>query len=218
MIPPFVFTKAAELLAPVAAKLTSPLVKWSIIGGIVVILLVVTNWKTYDYMRTKYEKEKVEFIARQANESAKTTLAGNDMTKTVVGNASQHEEQVREQIRYIDREVIKYVQKPSALKLDADTIALYEHARQLLTRPYNLPPADASSGKFDASRGGLPTTSSGVVQVPTEDGQIELTTDELVQAVVDSYEKCAVMQERYRGLTEWERGRYTVEKARVENP
>ena len=36
MIPPFLVTKATQLLAPVAAKLMSPLVKWGAIAGAVV--------------------------------------------------------------------------------------------------------------------------------------------------------------------------------------
>lgn len=105
MIPPFLVTKATQLLAPVAAKLMSPLVKWGAIAGAVVLLVLVlcTWWKTYDAMRTACEEEKV--LAAQQAATGAIEEQRRQLVATMALNAKISEERdqkTRELEEFVD--------------------------------------------------------------------------------------------------------------------
>jgi hypothetical protein len=184
---PFLATKAAELLAPVVAKFSSPLVKWGSIAGAVVLVLLVTNWKTYDYMRTRCEQSKLTALAEQAQQAGLAVIAQEDETKRVLQAHAEAERDLETRVNIVEREVVRYVQS-----------RLFDSIARLPNDPDLVPPADGGAGEpADASEAGL-------------------TTFEALQAYYDAVETLAFLWIDYAALVEWERGRYIVERTRYE--
>jgi hypothetical protein len=196
---PFLATKAAELLAPVVAKFSSPLVKWGSIAGAVVLVLLVTNWKTYDYMRTRCEQSKLTALAEQAQQAGLAVIAQEDETKRVLQAHAEAERDLETRVNIVEREVVRYVQSPhQPCELDPAAVRLFDSIARLPNDPDLVPPADGGAGEpADASEAGL-------------------TTFEALQAYYDAVETLAFLWIDYAALVEWERGRYIVERTRYE--
>jgi len=216
MIPPFLATKAAELLAPVAATFASPLVKWGSIAGAVVLLVAFTNWKTYDYMRTQCEQSKLAALAEQAQEMAKQTVAASQMGSQVAKATEQSGRVIEQQATVIKRKVASHAKAKPAIPLSPEFVRLYDELRRVPNEAGHTLPADSGAGRPEVSRGEVRAPTPQLVQVDVADGEsIELTTDELYQAVMDAYEKLAEVKNDYRGFSEWNDGRERIELERM---
>ena len=60
MIPPFLINKAASLLGPVAAKLSSPLVKWGLVAAVLIGSNLWTWHSTTVRISVQCERDKTE--------------------------------------------------------------------------------------------------------------------------------------------------------------
>lgn len=196
---PLLAGKAAELLAPVVAKFSSPLVKWGSIAGAVVLVLLFTNWKTYDYMRTQCEQSKLTAMAEQAQQAGLSVIAQEDATKRVLQAHAEAERDLETRVNIVEREVVRYVQSPhQPCELDPAAVRLFDAVARLPNDPDLVSPPDGGAGESaDASEAGL-------------------TTFEALQAYYDAVETLAFLWIDYAALVEWERGRYIVERTRYE--
>lgn len=214
MIPPFLVTKAAELLAPVAAKFASPLVKWGTVAGVVVLLLAWSNWKTYDRMRTACEAERVRMVAAQAEESARMAVQAHQMGAVAVQQSQRAERIIADKMDEVKREVVTYA-KQNPKPLSAATVAMYD---RLVSVPndtaLSIPAADSRAGRAEVPRGGVAAETPLVLR-DEEGHDIGLTTEELVQAATDFAEKYALMKDRYKQLSEWNDSREHLEIERL---
>ncbi len=214
MIPPFLVTKAAELLAPVAAKFASPLVKWGTVAGLVVVLLAWTNWKTYDRMRTACEDERARMVAAQAEEAARMAVQAHQMGSVAVQESQQAERIIAEKMDEVKKEVVTYA-KQNPRPLSAATVAMYD---QLIRVPnetaLSVPATDSGTGGAEVPRGGVAAETPLVLR-DEEGHDVGLTTEDLAQAATDFAEKYALLKSRYRDLSDWNDAREHLEIERL---
>lgn len=214
MIPPFLVTKAAELLAPVAAKFASPLVKWGTVGGLVVVLLAWSNWKTYDRMRTACEEERVRMVAAQAEEAAKMAVQAHQMGSVAVQESQQAERIIADKMDEVKKEVVTYA-KQNPKPLSTATVALYD---RLISVPnetaLSVPAADSGAGGAEVPRGGVAAETPLILR-DEEGHDVGLTTEDLAQAATDFAEKYALMKARYKDLSDWNDRREHLEIERL---
>lgn len=106
--------------------------------------------------------------------------------------------------------------KTPAKPLDDDLIRMYDTLLGVLnSTARNLPTPNADAGTPEVPRGGLASPTTEVIHLDTDEGVIDLTTDELIQAVVDMSEKYALMKQSYKGATDWNEGRERIELERL---
>lgn len=200
MIPPFLITKAASLVAPLVEKFSSPLIKWGSIAGVVVILIGYTNWKTYDHMRTQCEESKIAAIAEQSKVSAHQVMAQDVSTQAVLAQHAEAEREVAEKIKLVERKVVQYVQaKPQPCVLDSQLVELFDAISRVPDDKDLVPAAHGSAGES------------------VESSETGLTGAEAVQAYAVAVEELTWLWVDYAALVEWERGRYIVEKTGFEH-
>lgn len=214
MIPPFLVTKAAELLAPVAAKFTSPLVKWGALAGVVVLLLAWTNWKTYDRMRAACEEERVRMVAEQAEEAARMAVQAHQMGSVAVQQSQQAERAIVDKMDEVKKEVVAHA-KHNPKPLSTATQSIY---RELIRVPnetaLSVPAADSGAGGAQVSSGGVGAKAAEGLR-DEEGADIGLTTEDLAQAATDFAEKYALMKDRYKQLSDWNDNREHLEIERL---
>lgn len=214
MIPPFLVTKAAQLLAPVAAKFASPLVKWGTVAGVVVVLLAWTNWRTYDRMRTACEEERVRMVAAQAEEAARMAVQAHQMGSVAVQEARHAERTIETKMNEVRKEVVSHA-KQNPKPLNTATVAIYD---RLIRVPNEtavpVPAADPGTGGAEIPRGGVGAETP--LFLRDEEGHdIGLTTEDLAQAATDFAEKYARLKSRYRDLSDWNDAREHLEIERL---
>lgn len=214
MIPSFLAEKAAALVAPIAAKFASPLVKWGTVAGVVVALMVCTWWTTYDYMRTACEEERVRMVAAHAEEAAKMAVRAHQMGSVAVQDSQQAERVIADKMDEVKKEVVAYAKK-NPKPLSTATVAIYD---RLVSVPnetaLSVPAADSGSGGVEVPRGGVAAETSAVLR-DEEGNDVGLTTEELAQAATDFAEKYARMKERYKALSDWNDDREHLEIERL---
>lgn len=214
MIPPFLITKATELLAPVAAKFASPWVKWGAVAAVVVALLAWTNWHTYDRMRAACEEERVRMVAEQAAESAKMAVQAHQMGSVAVRASQQEERVIAEKMDVVKKEVVSHA-KRNPKPLSTTTVSIYsELIRVPNETALSVPAADPGTGGTEISRGGVAAEAPLVLR-DEEGDDIGLTTEELAQAATDFAEKYARMKSRYKELSDWNEQREHLEIERL---
>lgn len=215
MIPPFLITKATELLAPVAAKFTSPLVKWGTVAGVVAILLAWTNWITYDRMRTACEDERVRMVAVQAEESAKMSVQAHQMGSVVVREGKLEELSIKTEMADVRKEVVSHAKK-NPKPLTTATVAIYDRLIRVPNETaVSVPAADSGTGGAEVSRGRVEAEASFILR-DEAGNEIGLTTEDLAQAATDFAEKYALMKNAYRRFSLWNDGREKIELERLQ--
>lgn len=206
------------MIPALAAAFAKPAVKYGAIAGGVVLLVAVTNWKTYNYVLAECEESKLAAIAQQAHESAQQALKGAEMSSMVAGDVDKQANAFRAQITELERKVARNAkQKPCAL--DPGFVQLLdEYGRLLNATPQNsVSSADGGTGKPEVPRGGVDHSSPQVVPVEGEDGAfIELTTQDLNRYVADLARKYGSMKLKYRGLSEFDDQRLAIERQRLQ--
>lgn len=215
MIPPFIITKAASLFGPVAAKLTSPLVKWGAIAAGVVLLVVCTWWKTYDAMRTACEEERVRMVAVQAEESAKMSVQAHQMGSVVVREGKLEDLSIKTEMADVRKEVVSHAKK-NPKPLTTATVAIYDKLIRVPNETaVSVPSADSGTGGPEVSRGRVDAETPLILR-DEEGNEIGLTTEDLVQAATDFAEKYALMKNAYRRFSLWNDGREKIELERLQ--
>jgi len=197
MIPPFLITKAASLLGPVATKLSSPLVKW----GIVVAVLLGTNLWTWHKTTLQCEQDKTEAIAIQAkafSEKEAQIVAGRE---DVYRQLNATKQATSQQIVDLQKRMVMYERN---------------------AKKTNVPVPPDSVGMFNAISGLLPSQNLVSVAEPTPTGKpdespearIEVTR--LLLAYVQAYGHCGgelkELWDTYAGLVQAIRSQYTIQQ------
>jgi len=217
MIPPGLIIKAGQLVAPVAAKLASPFVKWGIIAGIVVGLMVGTWWKTYDAMRTACEEDKL--IAVQAASAAAAEESRRQLTQTIALNeqiSAERDQKSRELEEFVES-VRKKARKYAAVKIDvpADIVRLHDQYAGMSLQPqHQASPqgADNSAGRTEVQRGEIPAQTEQRVRVDLGYGEtVEMTLENAILMLSDTYKTLQAALRDYEKFSEWNDGREAIE-------
>ena len=201
--------------AVIAAKLANPLIKWGIVGGVALIGLF-SLWlhgyhKGKGVERSHYEA----LLMEQSEDNAKKLAEAVKMTSAVTQDDIEKKREVKERIKYVNKEVIRYVEKTPSIPLDAELIRMYDTLLGVLnSTAVELPAPDVDAGTPEVPRGRLGTPAPGIVHLDTDQGEVHLTTEQLIQAVVDMSEKYALMKQSYKGATDWNEGREKIELER----
>ena len=201
------------MLPLIAAKLANPFIKYGLMGATVIAL-----WIHGYYYGKGVEREYWEqLFAKQTSENiAKQAVEEQAMSSAVTKEDIQAKREVKERIKIVNKEVIRYVDKNPSKPLDSDLIRMYDTLLGVLnSTARDLPTPDADAGTSEVSRGGLASPPAEIIHLDTDEGQIDLTTDELIQAVVDMSEKYALMKQSYKGATDWNEGREKIELERL---
>lgn len=220
MIPPFLIEKAAAFAAPLAAKLTSPLVKWGAIAAGAVILVMCTWWKTYDAMRTACEEEKV--IAAQQAATAAIAEQRRQLVATMALNAkiSEEKDQKTRELEAFVESVRKKARKYAAVKVEipADIVRIHdEYARMSETPPAGSTLPDSRTGGTEVQSGAVSTQAELRVQVDLGDGTVEMTLENAINMLSDTYKTLQAALRDYRHFSEWNDGREAIELTRTGN-
>ena len=197
MIPPFVFTKAASLAAPLVARFSSPLMKWGALGLAVVALVAVTNWKTYDWMRTACEEAQQAAVAEQATQSMQQLVELNASREAVYAKHAESEKRLTAKLLTLQQQVAHAQAHAKPGEIPPGAVQLFATARQLFDTVPTTPPAAAAAGAADAA----------------PEARIETTRLLLayVSAYGDAAEQLATLWTDYDSLVQELRSRYILE-------
>lgn len=217
MIPPNLIAKAGELLAPVAAKFASPLVKWGAVAGAVLLLLAWTNWRTYDSMRTACEQEKV--VAAQ--QAAATAIAEQrrQLVATMELNAKISEERDRKSRELEDfvESVRKKARKYATVKIQVptDVVRIHDEYARMSEVPPDRPtlPDPGSRGAEIQSGTVSPQTEQRVRVDLGDSGTVEMTLENAILMLSDTYKTLQAALRDYSKFSEWNDGREAIELA-----
>lgn len=215
---PLLGEKAAELLAPMAAKLASPWVKWAAIGVGLLILVVSVWWKTYDHMRTKCEQETVK--AAQLAASAAMAEAQRQLTETMDLNAKMSAERDKNELELkaalddMRKKARKYANRQ--ITVPTDLLAIHDQYVRLPDAHSNqLPPSDYRPSGAEVQRVPVLPETKQQVRIETEDGEfVEMTLEEAVNMLADVYDSRRRLQKDYERFSKWNDGREAIELGR----
>jgi hypothetical protein len=197
MIPPFLITKAASILGPVAAKFSSPLVKW----GLIAAVFVGSNLWTWHKTTLQCEQDKTEAIAIQAkafSEKEAQIVAGRE---DVYRQLNATKQATSQQIVDLQKRMV-----------------LYERN----AKKTNVPVPPDSVGMFNAISSLLP--SQNLVSVaepaptgePNESPEARIEVTRLLLAYVQAYGHCGgelkELWDTYAGLVQAIRSQYTIQQ------
>lgn len=161
MIPPFLITKAASLLAPIAAKLTSPLVKWGLIGAVLILSNLWTWHSTTVRISVKCEHDKAEAIAQQAAEYSKQTALVVMSREEVMRQLDVTRQEKDKKIIEVQKRLVNYERnaKKSGVPVPPDSIGMFNAVSGLLPYQGILPATSASPREpHESPEAGIETT------------------------------------------------------------
>lgn len=170
MIPPWLITKAGSLLAPVAAKLSSPLVKW----GAILAILVFTNLWTWHRTTLECEREKVEAIAEQAAAFSQQQASVIESREDVLRKRNEDERITNQKIIDLQKRLVTYERnaKKTNTPVPPDSIGMFNAISSLLPAQNPVSGADPATGK------------------PDEPSEARIETTRLLLAYVAAYADC----------------------------
>ena len=149
MIPPFLITKAASLFGPLAAKFSSPLVKWGLVG----VILLFSNLWTWHTTKLNGERERAEAVAEQAREYSQKAAQITESREEVLKQLDAVRREKDEKIITIQKRLVTYERnaKKSNVPVPPDSVGMFNAISGLLPAQNNLPSSNASTGKSDES-------------------------------------------------------------------
>lgn len=219
MIPPGLITKAAELLAPVGAKLSKPLVKWGLIGGVVVALMVTTWWQTYDHLRTKYEAEKIAAIQAATAVYADEARKQQEAERALNIQISEEREQKTRELERLLADARKKARKYANVKIQVpvDILRVHDQYAGMSEGGADRPSTtDPRSSGTEVSRGAVPAQADQRVSVTLgELGTVEMTLESAVNMLSDVYDTLQRMDRDYSKFSQWNDGREVIEHGLV---
>lgn len=202
-----------------AAQFAKPLVKWGAIGGAVVLLVAVTNWKTYDAMRTACENEKM--VAIQAASQAAAESARQQLLATIELNAKVTDErdQKDRELQVLRESTRKKARQYAGVKIavPADLVRIHdEYARvSEASGASDASPADHGAGRAEIQSGAIPAQAEQRVQVKLGDDAVEMTVEGTVLMLSDTYDKFGACLNDYSAFNDWNDGRERLELERL---
>ena len=196
MIPPFLITKAASLLGPVAAKLSSPLVKWGLIGA----LLLFSNLWTWHTTKLNGERERAEAVAEQAREYSQKTAQITESREAVLTQLDAVRREKDEKILNIQKRLVTYERnaKKSNVPIPPDSVGMFNAISSLLPAQDPVPSSDSTTRK------------------PYESPEARIEVTRLLLAYVRAYADCGgelkSLWDDYAALVEILRKEYAIKK------
>lgn len=196
MIPPFLITKATALLAPVAAKLASPWVKW----GLIAAVLVCSNVWTWHHTTLQAEREKAEAIAAQVQIYEAQTAHIVASREDVLRQRNDTERQTNQKIIDLQKRLVAYERnaKKTNVPVPPDSVGMFNAISSLLPAQHDLSGSDSSTGK------------------PHESPEARIEVTRLLLAYVRAYGDCAgqlrSLWDDYAALVKVVRVQYTIQK------
>ena len=200
MIPPFL-----------AAAIAKPGIKWGILGGAVAILLGLTNWWTYDTMRTKCEESKLEAMAVQAQAVSRQAFHGAALAAKSAGDTDRQLNEFHRQVTELERKGQANAKRAKPCTLDPNIVQQFdEYVRVLNSTARDLPTSDGGSSESEIPRGGVGASPAQVVSVEIGGESLELTPEQLNRFVADVTRKYGAMKVKYRRLSEFDDQRVEI--------
>lgn len=196
MIPPFLITKAASLLGPVAAKLSSPLVKWGLIG----VLLLFSNLWTWHTTKLNGERARADAVAEQAREYSKKTAQITESREEALKQLDSIRREKDQKIIDIQKRLVTYERnaKKSNVPIPPDSVGMFNAISGLLPPANDLPGADPATRK------------------PDEPSEARIEVTRLLLAYVRAYADCGgelkSLWDDYAALVEILRKEYAIKK------
>lgn len=197
-----------------------PLIKYGILIGVPVLILICSHWYAYssgdengaDRVQSKWNAS----IQKQAEEAVQQTVKADAMEAQVYQQKEEAGRVIEEKAKAIKRKVADHAKATPAIPLSPEFVRMYDELRQLPNEAGRHLPTDPGTSGPEVSSGEVRSATPQLVQVEGEDGEIvELTTDELYQAVTDAFEKLAEVKKDYKGFSDWNDGRERIELERV---
>lgn len=201
MIPPFLITKAASLLGPIAAKFSSPLVKW----GIVAAILLGTNLWTWHKTTIRCEQDKTEAVAQQAKAFAQKEAEIVAAREDVYRQHNDTMQATSQRILDLQKRMVIYERnaKKTSVPVPPDSVGMFNAISGLLSSQNPVPVAIA------------PSTGE-----PHESPEARIEVTQLLLAYVRAYGDCAgelkELWDTYDALVHAIRTQYAIEKGAPE--
>lgn len=193
------------------------------IGVIAGIVALIAGSYTAAYFSGKSEGKKevrAEWdaaIAQQAAETNRQIVQVHEMETILAQVAAQRDQLRQQEAEQIKRKVDQHAKSKPARPLSPEFVRLYDDLRRVPNQAGDrVPTADPGAGASEVPRGEVRPSPSQLVQVAGEDGEtIELTTDELYQAITGAYVKLGLAKDDYAEFSSWNDGREKIELERV---
>jgi hypothetical protein len=199
-----------------AAKLGSPIAKWVLIGVVAIALIVSTWWMTYDHMRTKYEREKQEAIqasfAAASAEARKQLLAERALNATVLQARDEKERALSALVDEVRKKARRYANVK--VQIPTDVVLIHDQYARMPNDTHSATPKDADlgSGRTEVQSRPVQTEAEQRVRVNFgEQGFVEMTLENAVLMLSETYATLQRMEQDYRAFSEWNDGRETIE-------
>ena len=200
------------LPALMAAK---PLIKYGIMIGVPVLILTISHTTVYFKGKAACAREQDRAIAQASVNAMRESVKADAMESVIVKANDQAERVIEVKAEQVKKKVVHHAKKDPK-PLSAATVAIYN---ELISLPneagLSVPAADPSTGASEVPRGGLAVETVTRIQ-DAEGNTIELTTEELAQAVTDFSKLFAKMKNRYSGFSDWNEGRERLELERLQ--
>ncbi len=196
MIPPFLITKAASLLGPVAAKLSSPFIKWGLIGAV----FLFSNLWTWHHTTLQCEKDKTEAIAIQAKAYEKKTSEITESREQVLKQRNDADRVLTQQLIDLQKRLVNYERntKKTATPVPPDSVGMFNAIGSLLATQNPVPGPNSSTGE------------------PHESPEARIEVTRLLLAYVRAYSDCggqlATLWQDYDALVTALRSQYAIQK------
>lgn len=196
MIPPILIEKAGALIAPLLAKISSPLVKW----GVIIAVLLFSNLWTWHSTKLNGERAKAEAVAEQAKAYSRQTSQITESREEALKQLDAIRREKDQKIIDIQKRLVTYERnaKKSNVPVPPDSIGMFNAISGLLPTENHLPGTNPSTGKPDES----------------PEARIEVTR--LLLAYVRAYADCGgelkSLWDDYEALVSILRKEYTIKK------
>lgn len=196
MIPPILIEKAGALVAPLVAKLSSPLVKW----GFILAVLVVSNLWTWHTTKLNGERARAEAVAEQAREYSKKTAQITESREEALKQLDAVRREKDQKIIDIQKRLVAYERnaKKSNVPVPPDSVGMFNAISGLLPPANDLPGADPATRK------------------PDEPSEARIEVTRLLLAYVRAYADCGgelkSLWDDYEALVTILRKEYAIKK------
>ena len=157
IIPPGLITKVGSLLAPVAAKLTSPLVKWGLIGAVI----LATNLYTWHRTTLECERERTAEAEAQAQVFAEKESKIIANREAIYQELNQTRQLSNDQITNLKKRMVIYERNAKLAKsaVPPDSVGMFNAVSGLFPSVGRVPGSPSPTGKsYEPSETGIEAT------------------------------------------------------------
>lgn len=196
MIPPILIEKAGALVAPLLAKLSSPLVKW----GCILAILIFSNLWTWHSTKLNGERARAEAVAEQAREYSKKTSQITESREEALQQLNIVRREKDQKIIDIQKRLVTYERnaKKTAVPVPPDSVGMFNAISSLLPVENYLPRTDPATGE------------------PYESPEARIEVTRLLLAYVRAYADCGSelksLWDDYDALVKILRKEYAIKK------